>query len=203
VIHFIRDNLKVVSWVLTVAIVLFIIVIGVSRVHAYRAGKATGALYAAQRLQAGSADQQKALEEVADDYSSTPAGRQAMLLSGDILMARGDFTAAQAQFENLAKNSKGNNLLKIAAMHKEAAAERAMGKLEDAAKTYLAAAEDPRNLNKEDSFYQAARCYEELKQYAEAAKFYKKVIESAQESGTKLKSEERLLWLIANGSISG
>jgi len=172
-------------------------------VHAYRAGKATGALYAAQRLQAGSGDQQKALEEVADDYSSTPAGRQAMLLSGDILMARGDFTAAQAQFENLAKNSKGNNLLKIAAMHKEAAAERAMGKLEDAAKTYLAAAADPGNLNKEDSFYQAARCYEELKQYDEAAKFYKKVIDQAEESGTKLKSEERLLWLIANGSISG
>lgn len=168
----------------------------------YRTNKANDALYAAQKLAQGSAEQQKALEEISDDYTSTPAGREAMMFLGDMFVARGDFASALPQFENLAKKSKGNGLLKIAALHKVAAAQRAMGKAEDAAGTYLTAAEDFKNLNKEDSLFQAASCYEYLKQYDEAAKLYRRVIDTSPESGIKSKSEERLLWLIADGSVS-
>lgn len=188
---------------MTVAILVFIILIGLNRIHSYRTDKAVKALYAAAKLGPASTEQQKALEEVADDYSSTPAGREAMMILGDQLFARGDFQAALGKYEDLAEHSGGVELLKIAALHKVAATQRALGKIDEAAKTYLSAAEDLKNLNKADSFYQAARCLEDLKQYDGAAKYYKKVIEISADGDTKSQSEERLLWLMANGLVSG
>ncbi len=202
VIHFIRDNLKVISWILTAALLVFIVVLGVGRWQSYRVKKADDRLFEAQKFALATPEQQKILEEVADDYTSTPAGREAMMALGDQFFARGDFQAALEKYEELQEHS-AVPLMKVAALHKVAAAQRALGKLDDAAKTYLTAAAYPKNLNKADSFYQAAGCYEELKQYDEAAKLYKKVMEISEEGGAKLKSEERLLWLVANGSISG
>lgn len=184
-------------------LIAIVISFSVSRVRSYRVEKADREFYEAQKLQPASEAQQKALEEVADDYGSTPAGREAMMVLGDQLFTRGDYQAAFDKYEELASHSGGVELLKIAALHRAAAAQRALGKLDDAAKTYLSAAEDPKNLNKADSFYQAARCYEDLKQYDEAVNLYKKSMEASAESETKSQSEERLLWLMANGLITG
>lgn len=198
---FIRDNFKIISWVVGVTIVVFVLVVAGNRYQSYRTSKAADALYEAQKS-AGDA-RQRALLNIADDYGGTPAGREAMMMSGDDLFARGDYAGALVQFENLATKGKGNPLMEAAALHKVAATQRALGKIEDAAKTYLSAAGNYKNLNKDESFYQAARCYEDLKQYGEAAKLYKRVIDSQSEGEFKSLSEERILWLVANGSISG
>jgi len=200
---FIRDNLKILSWAVTIAVVFFIAIAITSRVHAYRSDQAVKALYEAQKRGEGSSEQQNALKDIIDHYSGTAAGREAMIVLGNQLYKKGDFAGALEQFEKLAKKNKGNSLLKIAALHSVAATQRAMGHIEDAAKTYLAAADDSRNLNKSQSLYQAARCYEDVKQYGEAEKIYRKIIESSEEGDAKSLSEERLLWLTANGSISG
>jgi tetratricopeptide (TPR) repeat protein len=202
-VHFVRDNLKTVSWVVTVLLVAVIVYFGVGRVLSYRVNKAEKLLYAAELLASGSEVQQKALADIADDYGSTAAGREATMLLGDQLYARGDYQAALDRYEELAAKSGRAELMKIAAMHRAADAQRAMGKLDEAAKTYLAAAEDPKNLNRVDSYYQAGRCYEDLKQYDEAVKLYRKAMEISAESETRSQSEERLLWLMANGIITG
>ncbi len=200
---FVRDNLKVAGWMAGIAAIVLLIVLSGNRIHSYRVNKAAGALYAAQTMAAGSAEQQKALEEMADDYSSTPAGREAMLLLGDIYMARGDIDLAQEKFGELAKKSGGTPLMQIAALHRLAAAQKAAGRTQDAAKTFITAADNLKNLNRPESLYQAGLCYEELKQYDEAAKIYRRVTDSASEGDARSKSEERLLWLIASGTISG
>jgi tetratricopeptide (TPR) repeat protein len=161
------------------------------------------ALYETQRRGESSGEQQNELKDIIDHYGSTAAGREAMMVLGNQLYKKGDFAGALEQFENLARKSGGSPLLKIAALHSAASTQKAMGQLEDAAKTYLSAADDAMNLNKSQSLYQAARCYEDLKQYAEAEKLYRKIIDSTEESDAKSLSEERLLWLIASGFISG
>jgi len=203
VLRFIRDNLKMVIWVASATVVIFVVVVVANRIHSYRSDRAVIALFEAKKMSEGSSEQQSALKEVAQDYGSTAAGQEAMIYLGNQLLKKNDFAGALEQFENLAEKVRGSELLHVAALHRVAATKRAMGNIEDAAKTYLMAASDPKNLEMADSLFQAARCYEELKQYDEAAKLYRRVIDSTNERDAKLQSEERLLWLIANNSISG
>lgn len=201
-IHYVRDHYKKILWVVGVTFAVFIVVIAVDRIDSYRTGNAERALLAAHDLAPGTAERQKALQDVASDYASTPAGREAMMALGDELFARGDLTAAAEQYESLAGSAKRLPLMEVAALHKLAKAQRATGRTEDAAKTYLKAAENAGNLNRADSLYQAGFCYEELKNYNEALQLYKRVLDSGAEGDIRSKSEERILWLMANGVVS-
>ena len=198
-----KDNLKIVGWAALIAAVIVVSITVGNRYRAYQANKAIGALYAARGVESGSEAQQKALKEVAEDYRSTAAGREAMMMLGDLFLNRGDFAAALEQYESLAGASGRSELLKVAAIHRSAKVLRSMGKTEEAAQKYLAAAEDKKNLNKAESYFEAARCFEDLKQYGEAAKFYRMAIDVAQSGDVRSKSEDRILWFVSNGLISG
>lgn len=203
VISFIREHARLLGWVATVIVLLLIVFIVENRVSAHRMNKSLVAFYKVQMLPQGSEKQQNALKELIKDYGSTSAGREAMILLGNQLFKQGDYAGALEQFETLVKNSRGNTLLMIESLHRVALSQRALNKMEDAAKTYLTAANEPGNLNMVESLYLAAQCYEEIKQYDEAAKIYRRVIDSPVEGNMKSLSEERLLWLISNGLISG
>lgn len=202
-LRYIRDNLKFFGWAVGALIVIFVITVAVNRVSAYRTDKAEKALLAAHAQQPGSEAREKALEEVAGDYGSTAAGREAMMFLGDDLFAKGNFGGAAKQYEDLAKSAKNLPMLEVAALHKLAKTQKALGQLDTAAKTYLAAADSKGNLNRADSLYQAGLCYEDMKNYDEASKLYRKVLDSVSEGETRSKSEERILWLMANGHITG
>lgn len=96
-------------------------------------------------------------------------------------------------------------MLYIAAMHRLAEAQLALGDANAAAETYLKAAADPHNLVSQDSRLRAAECLERAKEFEQAARLYRQVIDEAGEDDmqVKNKSEERLLWLISNRSVEG
>jgi tetratricopeptide (TPR) repeat protein len=201
-LRYVRDHFKKILWVAGITVAVFIVVIAINRINSYRMNNAEKVLLAAHNFAPGSAERQKALEALAADYGSTPAGREATMALGDELFARADFYAAVTQYENLVKSAKRLPLMEVAALHKLAKAQRATGRTEDAAKTYLTAAENTGNLNRADSFYQAGFCYEELKNYNEALRLYQRVLDSGAEGDIRSKSEERILWLMANGVVS-
>lgn len=202
VIRFIRDNYKPVVWGVALVALVAAALWGGIFLKDYRAGKASELLYKARKMQPGSDAQLSALKEVADDYTSTGSGKMAMFMYGEALFEKKDYEGAAREFERLSDKTARRPFLKVAAMHKKAESLYAMGKIEDAAKTYLEAALIPQNKNKDDSLYQAARCYEDKKDFAQAESLYRKIMDTANDDQTKFRAEERLLWLFANGSIS-
>lgn len=199
--RFIRDNYKPVLWVAAIVVLIAAALWGGMSLKEYRAGKASDLLYQARKMQPGSDEQLKALKDVADDYTSTGSGKIAMFMYGEALFEKRDYEGAAREFQVLSKKTAKRPFLRVAAMHKMAESLYAMGKIEDAAKTYLEASSIPENKNKDDSLYQAARCYEDMKDFAQAESMYRKILDTAKDDQTKFHAEERLLWLIANGSI--
>ena len=197
---FVRKHIKVIAGVTGLVIVIFAGVMGGIYLSEYRANKAAKALYNAQEMLAGSSKQLEALEEVADKYGSTGSGRLALLTLGEELFKKGEYEAAATQFKVLSQKSKNTPLLQVVALHCMAKSLFALGEIEQAAQAYLNASQVPGNLNRDDSLYQAARCYEEMKNFDEARKIHSKVIDTGTNETTKSRSEERLLWLIARES---
>jgi tetratricopeptide (TPR) repeat protein len=203
VMRFIRDNYKAVVWVAVFSVLFAALVWGGTAFIEYRTEKASTLLYQARNMQSGSEEQLKAFKEIADDYTSTGSGKIAMFMYGEALYEKKDYENAAKEFETLSKKSKGRPFLKVAAMHKLAESFYAMGKIEDAAKTYVEASSVPKNENIDDSLYQAAGCYEDIKNFAEAETIYRKILDTGKNDRIKFQAEERLIWLIASGAIGG
>jgi len=200
--RFIRDNYKPVLWGVALVVLIAGALWAGMFLKEYRGNKASELLYKARKLQPGSDQQLAALQKVADDYTSTGSGKIAMFMYGEALFEKKDYEGALKEFEQLSNKTPRRPFLKVAAMHKMAESQYAMGKIEDAAKTYLEAALVPKNEIKDDSLYQAARCYEDMKDFAQAETLYRKIMDTSKDDQTKFRAEERLLWLFANGSIS-
>jgi len=188
-----------------VGIVAVAVVLGAQAYGRHSASSGAQALYEAEVMAPGSDERRAALEEVADDYSRYFAGKRAMMQLGDILVEQGDFAKAQEQFMKLANGSRNQPMLRIAALHKLAEAQLAGGDANEAAATYRRAAADPGNLIPATSELMAAACLERAGEYDSAAELYLRIIDDAgEEQGVaKEMSEERLLWLVAKGYISG
>ena len=75
------------------------------------------------------------LLKVADAYSDTPAGQQALLLAGGSFFNAGKFTEAQSAFERFNREHSGSELAPQA-MYGVAAALSAQGKSDEAGKSY-------------------------------------------------------------------
>lgn len=200
--RFMRDNYKAIVWVAVIVLLVAGALWGGMFLKDYRAGKASELLYQARKLQPGSEEQIRALKDIADDYTSTGSGKMAMFMYGEALFEKKDYEGAVREFRLLSNKTARRPFLKVAAMHKMAESLYAMGKMEDAAKTYLEASSIPENKNGNDSLYQAARCYEDMKDFAQAENLYRKILDTAKDDQSKFRAEERLLWLFANGSIS-
>lgn len=185
------------------AVIIFAIVFGATSYWHSRSDSAAMDLYAASRTSKDATQMESSLLEVVDDYGRTPAGKQAMMMLGDMYLSKGDFPKAMEQFKILAGKSRNHPMLYIAALHKLAETELASGDANAAAGTYLKAAADPSNIVSGDSRLRAAACFEHAGNFVEAEKLYKQVIDEEADPLIKEKSEERLLWLIANHRVSG
>jgi tetratricopeptide (TPR) repeat protein len=145
------------------------------------------------------------LNEIADDYSRTFAGKHALMEEGDLLMKKGEYGEAMERFIALADSSRSLPALRIAALHRLANAQLMDGKPAEAAKTYRKAGADPHNEISLLSELLAAACLERAKDYKGAEELYRRIIEDAGENDAAVRdvSEERLIWLTAKGYISG
>jgi len=177
---------------------------GASTYWQHRSEGAAEELFAAQRMPRGSDARMSKLEEVASDYSRTPAGRAAMMELGGIYFERKDYDKAQETFGMLAGRSRNHPMLKIAALHRIAETQLAKGDPKSAAETYLKAAADPSNLIGPESRLRAAAAFEAADDADRAAALYKQVIEDAKETdrAAREKAEERLIWMTAENRIA-
>ncbi len=204
VITWVRENWKTSIEIVAVAIVAVAVILGARAYWTSRSTNGADALYAAEQLEAGSEAQLKALAEVADDYGRTAAGKQAFMRLGDLYLSNQAYDKAQGAFRDLAGHSRNTPMLNIAALHRLADAQLASGDSEAAVGTFLKAAADPHNLLKNTSRLRAGECLEREGKYDEAASLYRQVIDESGEDDLAIaqRSEERLLWLIANKHIA-
>lgn len=187
-----------------VLIVIAGVIVGARGWWSVRATNAAEKLYEASRLEPNSEAQLKAIEAIAEDYSRTPSGKEAMMLLGDIYTKQGKYPEAIETFRALGGRSRNNGMLFIAALHKMAEAQLASGDAKGAADTYLKAAADPSNVISSASRFKAALVLENAGEYDQAKTAYKQIISDAKEdTPEKRKSEDRIIWLVSNGKVSG
>jgi len=186
-----------------VALVAVAVMMGARAYGRYRSEAAAGALYDIEKLSLEPTARVEKLSDVASRYSRYFAGKKAMMDLGEGYMAEGKNAEAEEQFLKLADGSRNQPMLRIAALHKIAEIKLAAGDAAGAAAIYRKAAADPSNLIPRASELLAAACLERAGDYKAAADLYKIIIEDAREDekGVKAVSEERLLWLAANGHI--
>lgn len=205
VLIWVRRHWTTVLEVAALGIVVFAVVVGAGAYSRHRSGAAATKLYEFDKSGAAGEERLAALGDIADDYSRTFAGKSAMMEEGDMLLAKGEYDEAMERFRALADGSRNAPAIRIAALHRLANAELAAGKPADAAKTYRKAAADPHNEISLQSELLAAACLERAHDYAGAAELYRRIIDDAGENDAAMTamSEERLLWLIAQGHIPG
>jgi tetratricopeptide (TPR) repeat protein len=191
--------------VLALAAVVFAVIVGADYYSRHKAKSAAEKIYELGEEQTEAEEMLARLSEIADDYSRTFAGKRALMEEGDLLLKDGKGEEAIERFRVLADGSRNLPALRIAALHRLANAQLISGKPAEAAKTYRKAAADPHNEIALVSELLAAACLERAKDYEGAAELYRRIIEDAGEFDTMVrdKSEERLIWLIAKGYISG
>lgn len=196
------------NWITTVelagvAVAAFAIVIAANAFWQHRSRSAAEGFYSATLLERGSEAQVEKLQELAEDYSRTPAGRQAMMALGGIYLEHQETDKAIEDFRRLAGRSRNQPALLIAALHRMAEAMLAKGDAQGAAEVYLKAASDPANLIGPESRLRAAAAFEEAGDPDRAAALYRQVIQDAGETDRAVqnRAEERLLWLIAEHKV--
>ena len=205
VIVWLRQHWTTVVEVAAVAVVVVAIIIGADYYSTHKAQAAADKVFALER--SGTDEDQKLAElnEIADDYSRTFAGKHALMEEGDLLLKKGENEEAMERFVALSDSSRNLPALRIAALHRLANAQLIDKKPAEAAKTYRKAAADPHNEIALISELLAAACLEKAKDYKGAEELYKRIIEDADENDSAVRevSEERLIWLTAKGYISG
>lgn len=204
-ILWVRENWQVAIELTIVAAVAFAVIVGANSYWQHRSQGAADALYEAMRLAPGSEDQAKKLEAVAGDYSRTPAGRQAMMALGNLLLERKEYDRAIDVFRRLAGRSRNHAILMVAALHRLAEAQLAKGDARDAAETYLKAAADPSNLIARESRLRAAAALEHGGEQERAAQLYRQIMQDAgdQDRAVRDRAEERVLWLVTQQQVGG
>lgn len=205
VLIWIKNNWQGAVELAGVAVVAFALVLGASSYWKHRSMTAAERLYSAERKEAGGDEQIKALDEIIDSYARTPAGQQAMMMLGNMYYDRKEYDKAKEMFRMLQGRSRNHAIMQIAALHSLAEAELAGGDALAAAETYLKAAANPHNIISIASRLRAASCFEKAGDFKKAEQLYRQVIDDSKEEdrAVREKSEERLIWLMANHQIEG
>lgn len=200
-----RYNWKSAVEFIVVAIVAVGVLFGARQYWRHQSAAAADSLYEAIMLGSGSDEQIKSMTHVVKEWPRTASGKQAMMILGEIYLDKGEHDKATELFRLLASRSRNNAMVKTAALHNLAETQLAMGEADLAAETYVKAAADPHNLLALDSRIRAAASFERAGKFKEAAMLYSQIIDEAGDDDryVKDKSEERLLWLMANGRIEG
>ena len=190
---------------IVVAVVAFGVLFGARQYWRHQSKAAATSLYEAINLEKGSDEQISGLARTVKKWPRTASGKRAMMMLGDMYLDKGEHDKADGLFRMLVGRSRNHPMIKIAALHKLAETQLAMGDADLAAETYLKAAADPHNLLSLDSRIRAAASLERAGKFNKAAMLYRQVIDEAGDDDryVKEKSEERLLWLMADGRIEG
>lgn len=205
VMMWVRKHWTIILEVGALAVVVFAVVIGADAYSRHKADTASVKLFELDKSGTKGDERMKDLAALADDYARTFAGKSAMMEEGEMLLAKGETAKALERFRALADGSRNAPAIRIAALHRMANAELVAGNPKDAAKIYRKAAADPSNQIALQSELLAAACLERAGDYTGAAELYRRIIDDAGENDAAVTamSEERLLWLIAKGSIPG
>lgn len=210
--EFITFAEKTYSWVLMnwksvalgagLILILIVVIVGGYRYAGWRKDSAADALAKAQSM-SDEVQRRTALILVEDEYRRTPAGRESLLLLGKESLAKGQPGEAVKHFDELAEQSRGYPIMKVYALHQLGTAYERLGDWAKAAEEYATAARTKGNLIKGESLYLQARCLEKLGDYAQAKEIYDELIgdDASADAATKVKSEERLLWLMAGRRV--
>lgn len=195
-----KGNWEWVAEVFIFGAIAFAIVLGAGAYWRHRSMNAAEAFYAAERMEAGSEAQIAKLGEIVESYPRAPAGQEAMMMLGNLYFDKKEYDKADDLFRQLVGRSRNHAIMQIAALHRLAESELAGGDPKGAAETYLKAAADPHNIIGPASRFRAAACFEMAGDSAKAEQLYRQVIGDAKEEDRLLrdKSEERLIWIIAN-----
>ncbi len=179
-------------------------VFGVSRYMGWREAKAEDALARATRIE-NQQERQSALMNVAENFGSTVAVREALALLGNEAFSDGKYDDALRWFNSLANKSGSYPMLETYALHQQGAAYGELGQWDKAKDSYHEAGLLRGNIIKSDSNYREALSLEKLGKYDEARAIYKQIVDNSKgtDEVLKAKSEERILWLLAHQGSQG
>lgn len=205
VLLWIRDNWKSIAEVAIAAVVVCAVIYFASAYWSSRSSIAAELYYKATEMKAGSDEQLEKLRELANSYSRTSSGKEAMMILGDSYLEKGENEKAIEQFKTLAGRTRNQTIIHIAALHRLGGAQLAANDPVAAAETFKKAAADPNNLLKLRSLLRAAGSLERAKDFQSAYSLYEEIVKDSKEDDKEVKdiSEGRLLWLIANGYAKG
>ncbi|MFH1873948.1 MAG: tetratricopeptide repeat protein [Pseudomonadota bacterium] len=198
VIHFLHVHVKTISIAAGAFFITLVVIFSANYFLKYRENKIANSFYQIQEV-TNKEEKIVELKKFVADYSDSETGRVASLELANILFETKQYEAAIAEFERISQKKSYPVLVRIAGFYGLANVLLAQEKYEQAAQTYIVAAEVNHNLNKADSFYQAGLCFEKLADYAKAKEYFEKALDLTQEGQLKNKIEEHLLWLIAQG----
>lgn len=195
--HWFNINWRIVlAGIASVAILASIVYAGAGLLGG-RGEKAKELLYKASKLTEGSEEQTAAYNELIQKYSRSNSAMVARLKLGDLYYSRGEYQKAAETYMPVA--SSGEPLLRITGMHNVASSKLAGKDAAGAADEYMKAYNDPKNLAKGISYFNAALAYKDAGNIDEAKKMFTVLLKDDTFSDPQLKdkSREQLLWISA------
>lgn len=194
--HWLELNWRAVLAGIGSVAVVVVIILGIASYAGGKDEKARDMLYQAGLITAAGDEAIKAFENVIFSYPSSGAASIARLKLGDIWYEKGDFGKAIEVMAPIQKSS--DPAIRILALHNLAAATLASGKEKEAAEYYLKAYNDPKNLVKGLSYFNAGLAFEASGNTDEAGKIFTELSKEETAFSTpplREKSKEKLLWL--------
>jgi len=193
-------NWRQIAWASLAALLIFGVVIGVHKYYSWRTDRAADALASAQLMDSTGA-RSDALTAVANDYSTTDGGREAVILLGNAARTDGRIDDAIMWFELLVDRSNGYPILKTYAYQNLGQLYAQQKKWTESAAAYHEASLVKGNQISAFSFYEEAVSLEKLGDLEHAEEIYQSLLDDDVDATIKAQSEERLLWLNAHRRI--
>lgn len=174
------------SWVITVGVAAVVIL----AVFLYRANKAGNEGKASRMF--GEARNVQALQAIMNQYPSTSAAKQALLLMAKAQYDNGDYIAAQASYKDFLAKYPSHPMTSIAELGLIHCTE-ASGQTEKALEEYTRfATTKPNDFLANTAIFGKARCLQTLKQYDKARAVYEDFLAAHPKSDWKNDIEEAL-----------
>lgn len=194
------ENWRILAASFLVVFFIFGSGLGIYKYYKWRSDEAAKMFVSALEVK-DDQERHKALEEIVEKYRNTVSAREALLFLGAKAMVDGNIRAAIKWYDELNDQSRSYPVFKVYALHNLGRAYSMLREWTNAAMSFEKASNVKGNLIKEESIYMQAQSLEKAGDYVVARKLYTSLLEGKPEPDliTKAKSEERLLWLAAQG----
>jgi predicted negative regulator of RcsB-dependent stress response len=141
------------------------------------------------------AQARRQLDQVVQEYGSTPAGLQARLALGDLLLEKGSYAEAEKLLAGLAEESDAPPEIIALAWHGLGVAREGQQRFSQAAQAYARARELAGPALAAMYLLDQARALEGAGQKARAAQLYREVLDQQEDSERRLQARARLVAL--------